>query len=1158
MKTKTTLFLMLVFTGIKAQFLLQLKSAIDNGKMDSAGVAVIYRNSDSNIVLAGNESVNNLQCNFKTICSDPTGVLAWTQSFNANVKQAYTTGSTHDNLGNIYIVGCTYIDSIRLQDLTVIKYNSSGVQQWVTHYDGNGIPGGNLDVGTDIVVNNGNVYVTGTSMNNSFPPSLDYITLKLSSGGSILWTSRYDFSNDMDVPIGIAFKNNRVTVSGTTGAGSNDWDYCTISYNAISGNTISVSRQTNTVVSQDKEMAMVTDQFNNVFFTGNISNGNNEDIKIGKLDSTLTLVWDKIYDGGFTDNAYDIQLDNLGNIYVSGFSKNVNKELVLLKYSPNGTFRWKRTKLNAEGFRIKVKSDNEIYVGGNSFDSGQDVAILKYDSLGNNRIYKTYDSGSSWDWFFDFETEGDNLYVSARSKISGSYHSILLTYQERDITPSFVTTPSEQYTQDELILSFNPLIVNLQTINNKEYLFGNLSDFIPDSTLQKINIKLSSERYMCTSNKFKARKIFSDLTTADSLSTTRLGDVIKIPKFYATIAVKIPVIPGSTLKSISDSLNKIKPDIFYSGLDKAFILASPTPTPSDFQYHGQSSIHTTTYFPNAHINVDSAWTVTYGSPNVKVGIFDSGIDYFHQDLQGINYNGWDYWDNQYAYGVDDVSHGTPVAGIIGANRNNSLDIAGIAGSDNGFAGVTMLDFRISSNWLPTPTSRIIQGMNRACRATSDSLGFAINIMNQSLSTGGGSYFNNVKDIPFQEQLVFANRHAVAVSCAKGTIGAGLTFKYAHYPADWNPEIVSCVGGSGTDGHFCLPSATNCALGASDYGHNVDFVAPASGTTIISTGAALFQTSVLFGFTSASAAHVSGVYALLMSYWNYNAPDWHNLTHEDCENILRRTCTDLTSSTYSETVGYDSVSGYGRINAYRALKAINQNFYRIRHLNNSHSSSFNVSSSPYYTGPLNWPAYKNITSGVHNTSVYEITTQITFTMAPGEQIIDYWPMYKECYGWSEDTAKITIDKPYYSKIVSVSAGGGTGNATLKTYVFNTGGTYWPVNLNEAKSAITLYTYNSSGTGLTVKLKENEELNRNFKIIPNPNQGEFEVSFGSQAASSMTYRIFDVVGKEMKSGTYRSEFGVNSLKIDINNLSNGVYIVNVSDEEKILYRQKVIKN
>jgi subtilase family serine protease/subtilisin family serine protease len=107
----------------------------------------------------------------------------------------------------------------------------------------------------------------------------------------------------------------------------------------------------------------------------------------------------------------------------------------------------------------------------------------------------------------------------------------------------------------------------------------------------------------------------------------------------------------------------------------------------------------------ADISAAEGWDVTTGSSDVVVAIIDTGVDYTHEDL-GPNMwvneaecpggygkcetNGVDEDNNGYAddfYGInavgnssdpmDDYGHGTHVAGILGAQGNNSLGVVGV-------------------------------------------------------------------------------------------------------------------------------------------------------------------------------------------------------------------------------------------------------------------------------------------------------------------------------------------------------------------------------------------------------------------------------------------------------------------------------------------------
>ena len=98
------------------------------------------------------------------------------------------------------------------------------------------------------------------------------------------------------------------------------------------------------------------------------------------------------------------------------------------------------------------------------------------------------------------------------------------------------------------------------------------------------------------------------------------------------------------------------------------------------------------------VSAQQAWRYSTGSKDVVVAIIDSGIDLTHRDLihnvwtnpgeipgDGIDNEGDGYIDDIHGWNFsndtnnvqDNYGHGTHVAGIIGAEGNNGLGVAGI-------------------------------------------------------------------------------------------------------------------------------------------------------------------------------------------------------------------------------------------------------------------------------------------------------------------------------------------------------------------------------------------------------------------------------------------------------------------------------------------------
>jgi subtilisin family serine protease len=72
---------------------------------------------------------------------------------------------------------------------------------------------------------------------------------------------------------------------------------------------------------------------------------------------------------------------------------------------------------------------------------------------------------------------------------------------------------------------------------------------------------------------------------------------------------------------------------------------------------------------------EEAWDLSVGSPQVVVAVLDTGVDPEQPDLRGKLVAGYDYVNNDQDPS-DDNGHGTAVAGIVAANSDNHIGVAG--------------------------------------------------------------------------------------------------------------------------------------------------------------------------------------------------------------------------------------------------------------------------------------------------------------------------------------------------------------------------------------------------------------------------------------------------------------------------------------------------
>lgn len=276
------------------------------------------------------------------------------------------------------------------------------------------------------------------------------------------------------------------------------------------------------------------------------------------------------------------------------------------------------------------------------------------------------------------------------------------------------------------------------------------------------------------------------------------------------------------------------------------------------------------YFPNQYAlkltNTDDAWAITTGSSLITVAIIDTGIDIDHPEFMGriseLSYNSVSQTVGIEAVSDDD-GHGTMVAGVIGANSNNSTGIAGVTNQ------VQLMV--IKANEIGEDTfkdSDIIRGIYYAVDHGAD-------IINLSL---GSTYAN-----PLTKKAVeYAMEKNVLVVASSGNDGENIKI----YPASF--DTVISVGS--VDQYSTLSSFSN-------YNDKVDVVAP--GSAILTTNRT--NTYATVSGTSFSSPYVAGIAALYKSLH----PE---ATAAHLTEVITSTAKDLG------TTGYDIRYGHGLIDA----------------------------------------------------------------------------------------------------------------------------------------------------------------------------------------------------------------------------------------------------
>lgn len=385
----------------------------------------------------------------------------WISSYNSQTISPPTEYSPMaiDTNGNVYVAGYKTVSALD-EDYILIKYNSIGVQQWVSPYNGTG---NSYDRCLSITASNsGNVYVTGYSVGVN--GNKDYLTIKYNSTGNLIWSRRYNgLGNGDDYAYSIAIDDSQnVYVTGFSIGLNTDFDYLTIKYNSNGdakwikryndpgnlndyANNVLVDKSGNVIVTgtsygvttikynpsgdtlwvrhcASDTPSMSIDDSENVYVTGTgYSNG--ADFVITKYDKIGNEKWVVIFGGGGNQYPLSIAVDKSGNSFVTGPSES---NFLTVKYDNNGVLKWSNySSQSGRASSITVDKYGNSYVCGSN--SSVDYFTVKYNSTGSLKWTKLYDGvlhRSDKAYKILLNPSGNKIYVSGFEGTGGNDYKI--------------------------------------------------------------------------------------------------------------------------------------------------------------------------------------------------------------------------------------------------------------------------------------------------------------------------------------------------------------------------------------------------------------------------------------------------------------------------------------------------------------------------------------------------------------------------------------------------------------------------------------------------------------------------------------------------------------------------------------------------------------
>lgn len=281
-------------------------------------------------------------------------------------------------------------------DILLVDYDRYGNQKWIATYGSANLNDSTVAGAMDA---DGNVYVTGITTQNG---TEDWVTLKYSSAGALLWSKIYDGPaglSDHPVTMGVDDAGN-VDVSGFVQAGGANIDIATVQYDA-SGHKNWARTYSSKGSHVDIPRDIAIDTNGDIFLAARIY-GDGYDFGALKYSSTGDRMWVSRLNGspGGSDSAVAVVLDADGNAIVTGKSVSGigSTDFLTVKYDTNGAKIWQsrygKSNLDETASDVKVDAAGNVYVVGTAVDTSvsdlSDAVLVKYDANGVKQWNKTF------------------------------------------------------------------------------------------------------------------------------------------------------------------------------------------------------------------------------------------------------------------------------------------------------------------------------------------------------------------------------------------------------------------------------------------------------------------------------------------------------------------------------------------------------------------------------------------------------------------------------------------------------------------------------------------------------------------------------------------------------------------------------------------------
>lgn len=764
---------------------------------------------------------------------------------------------------------------------------------------------------------------------------------------------------------------------------------------------------------------------------------------------------------------------------------------------------------------------------------------------------------------------------------------ILFQCKAQDDNFEYDSAGNPLWVRNEFIICFDPSIISQEAINNLDLQSGTLEDFLSPAALQAIE---AAGYFDSNLQSVHLRRIFSKLTTDVTTSLARDEiTAVPVPPLWSTFIMEWNNLFDMNYKQAKDSLVHF-PIVSYTEFNKVMKYLA---YPNDALYCGnvQQGMgwfpgNTATY----DIGCDEAWNHTTGSNSIKIGINDTGINQLHEDLSedGSNttaksrvkggYNFVSKLPLNAAASNDQNEHGTALAGIVGAIRNNNRGVAGMAGGNFNTTdpllkdkfGIQLYDMKVSVdvNNVALYSNTLDAVEQGALNAPGH--GYGLHVMNYSYGT----------DIPAFHASDWCHTmkrvHQIAAVNQTVQIAANGNTRYSYeklFPAQFNDNMMLRVGAFDFNGAL-WPNSTTTNLA---YGGIIAPGTPDLYTTLHKSNTS--QYLQLGPGSSYAAAHVSGAAGLMLSYYKDYKWKLNELDPEDVYHLLKW-YAGLTPPPPPPQVDRFKVLNLSNSGVFGNIKHPD---HKIRHLDivAPHSSFVNgVKYAGTYSsflvtaqGQVWGESATGATVGIYNpllsnkgidySAFYtaekwegaidvDLSSVIT---GPNVTIVDKWMRTFSCSlvpNWALDNApydygfcELRNEMPGLPRLAPNHVYAVAKFWHLVNYPNNAQMNVWyPFNplINKDRKewyALSVHTYEPNANGIN---EDTKLTSADIIAYPNPAAGVLTIQLKDYAAQKISVRICDLTGKTVKA--CQSELQAGKAELNVADLENGIYFVTIS--------------